>query len=333
MTGMGNIPRDLIALFEPQVEQLGISLERQGGIWSGKASGSEAKGTMWLCAPTPHCLVLCHDISPLEDMPLFEGSQGPYACACMLDDDAIACSRDCGLSMRFIGSRNRKRATHEALATFVEHRPRSLSSNLHAGRAYCSRSIILLPEFFDELDRHYPGEFRELFPLFGSKWNRNSRHAIGSAIDSIPVNPPGKPGSELGLLSTVTSLISKLAAQRATVENEDAGTLGQRARELVSEAIETGAAPPSIDDIAKQLYISRSRLCEVFKLETGQSVGAYSRQLRLERACRLLEDERLTIAEVTRLLGYPSPSAFCHAFVSATGMAPKAWRKASRSAT
>ena len=329
---MGNISRDLIALFEPQVEQLGITLERQGGIWAGRASGSAAEGTMWLCAPAPHCLVLCHDVSPLEDMPLFEGSQGPYACACMLDDDAIDCSQDCGLPMRFIGLRSRGRAAREALATFVERGPRSLSSHLRAGHAYRSRSIILLPEFFDELDRHYSGAFHELFPLFDARWNRGSEHAIGSAIGSIPVNPPSKPGSELGLLSTITSLIAKLA-QRATVEDEDAETLAQHAQDLVSGAIEAGAAPPSIDDVAKQLYISRSRLCELFKRETGQSVGAYGRRLRLERAYRLLGDGNLSVAEVAGLLGYPSPSAFCHAFAAATGMAPRAWQKANRSAT
>lgn len=331
MTGMGNIPRDLIALFEPQVEQLGISLERQGGIWSGKASGSEAKGTLWLCAPTPHCLVLCHDISPLEDMPLFEGSQGPYACVCMLDDDAVACSQDCGLPMRFIGSRGYRQTTHEALATFVEHEPRSLSSRLHAGHTYRSRSIMLLPEFFDELDRRYPGEFDGLFPLFNSKWSGDAVRAIRNAIGSIPVNPPGKPGARLGLLSIIMSLTSNLASQNADDGNTEAKTLAIRAQELVSEVVDAGSAPPSIDDIAKQLYVSRSRLCEMFMRETGQNLGAYGRQLRLERACRLLEDKQLSITEVARLTGYPSTSAFCHAFTSAARMSPRAWRDANLS--
>ena len=64
MTGMGDISRELVALFEPQVEQLGVRLERQGGIWVGEARGSMATGSMWLCAPAPHCLVLCHDVTP-----------------------------------------------------------------------------------------------------------------------------------------------------------------------------------------------------------------------------------------------------------------------------
>ena len=91
MTGMGDIPRELVSLFEPQVEQLGMRLERRSGIWVGDARGSMAKGSMWLCAPAPHCLVLCHDVTPLEDMPLFEGSLGPYACACTMGDDAVTC--------------------------------------------------------------------------------------------------------------------------------------------------------------------------------------------------------------------------------------------------
>ena len=327
MTGMGDIPRELVALFEPQVEQLGVRLERRGGVWVGEARGSVATGSMWLCAPAPHCLVLCHDVTPLEDMPLFEGSLGPYACACTMGDDAVSCSRDCGLPIRFVGSGSGTRRSQDEVATFVEHGPRSLSSRLIAGHVYRSRSIICLPDFFDELDRRYPGEYRGLFPLFDGAWGAAAERAIRHALDSIPAHPPLHPGGELGLLSTVIALMASLSADHSPAADEpEAEALASRARELVSAAIEAGAAPPSIDDVARKLYISRSQLCATFKHATGQSVGAYGRQLRLERACRLLEDESLTIGEVAGLLGYPTPSAFCHAFSSAMGTSPQKWR-------
>ena len=321
----GNISRDLVALFEPQVEQLGIRLERRGGIWMGEAAGGAARGSMWLCAPSPHCLVLCHDVTPLADMPLFEGSQGPYACACTMGGDAVACSRDCGLPIRFVGDAGAGEAPprRDEVATFVERGPRSLSSRLLAGRAYRSRSIIMLPEFFEELDRRYPGEYRGLFSAFGGGWGRDSEHAIRRALDAVPARAPLRPGGELGILSLVSSLAASLAADGREAD-QDADALVDQATRLLSAAVEEGGAPPSVTDLARELYVSRSRLCDAFRRETGQSVGAYARQLRVERACRLLEEGH-AVAEVAVLLSYPSPSAFCHAFSGLTGMSPRAW--------
>lgn len=326
MTGMGDIPRELVALFEPQVEQLGVRLERRGGIWVGEARGSVATGSMWLCAPVSRCLVLCHDVTPLEDMPLFEGSLGPYACACTMGDDAVSCSRDCGLPIRFVGAGGGARRPHDEVATFVERGPRSLSSRLLAGHVYRSRSIICLPDFFDELDRSYPGEFSGLFSAFDSSWGPEAKGAIRHALGNIPAGPPLGPGGSLGLLSTVTSLMASLAADGRGVD-KDEGALVSHARKLLSAAVEEGGAPPSVDELARKLYVSRSRLCDAFKRETGQSVGAYARRLRLERACRLLVAGDLTVAEVADLLGYPSPSAFCHAFSDFTGKPPRVWRE------
>ena len=327
MIDMKGMSRELVALFEPQAEQLGIRLEQHGGIWTGAVTGSAARGTMWLHAPSPYCLVLTHDVTPCNDMPLFEGSLGPYACVCTLGEDALACSKDCGLAIRPIGRGRRDRRAQTELATFVERKPRSLSSSLVAGHTYRSQSIIMLPEFFDELDRRYPGEYRGLFPLFDGAWGAAAERAIRHALDSIPTRPPLHPGGELGLLSTVTALMASLSADRSPAAAEpEAEALASRAQEFISAAIEAGAAPPSIDDVARKLYVSRSRLCATFKHATGQSVGAYGRQLRLERACRLLEDERFTIGEVAGLLGYPTPSAFCHAFSNAMGTSPQKWR-------
>ena len=325
MTGMGDIPRELVALFEPQVEQLGVRLERRGGIWVGEARGSVATGSMWLCTPVSHCLVLCHDVTPLEDMPLFEGSLGPYACACTMGDDAVSCSRDCGLPIRFVGAGGGMRRPHDEVATFVEHGPRSLSSRLLAGHVYRSRSIILLPDFFDDLDRSYPGEFGGLFSAFDGSWGPEAKGAIRHALGNIPAGPPLGPGGSLGLLSTVTSLMASLVADGKGA-GQDEGTLVSHARRLLSAAIEEGGVPPSVDALAHRLYVSRSRLCDAFRRETGQSVGAYARRLRMERACRLLEDGDRSVSEIAVLLGYPSPSAFCHAFSDFTGMSPRAWR-------
>lgn len=76
--------------------------------------------------------------------------------------------------------------------------------------------------------------------------------------------------------------------------------------------------------------MSRSKLCTVFKKETGESVGAYVRRRRIERARDLLADSPLSIAQVSERLGYPSQAAFAQAFKQAVGVSPNAWRAGAR---
>ena len=216
------------------------------------------------------------------------------------------------------------RRPQDEVATFVERGPRSLSSRLLADHVYRSRSIILLPDFFDDLDRSYPGEFGGLFSAFDGSWGPEAKEAIRHALGNIPAGPPLGPGGSLGLLSTVTSLMASLAADGKGA-GQDEGMLVSHAKRLLSAAVEEGGAPPSVDELARRLYVSRSRLCDAFRREAGQSVGAYARQLRMERACRLLEGGARSVSEVAVLLGYPSPSAFCHAFSDFTGLSPRAW--------
>lgn len=318
-----DIPRALAALFVPQASQLEMRLERRGPIWVGRAAGSVADGTMWLSAPTPHCLVLHHDVTPRTDMTMLEESTGPYACACALGDDALRCSRTCGLPIRPLGP---EAGGCGELASFVERGPQRHVSRLLAGRPYRSRSIIVLPEFFDELERRYPGEFDGVFSSFGDAASSGARLAIARALAGVPERPPREAGGELALGATVDALAAALAAHREGEAAEGEKDLVRRARSAIELAVGGGEAPPGVGELAERLYVSRSSLCATFKRETGESVAAFGRRLRAERACELLRDRALSVSDVAGLLGYPSPSAFDHAFSQATGMSPRAWR-------
>lgn len=85
-----------------------------------------------------------------------------------------------------------------------------------------------------------------------------------------------------------------------------------------------------INEVAERLYTSRSKLCATFKAQTGESLGAYIRRRRMERAQDLLADSSLTIAQVAERLGYPQQAAFAQAFKQHTGMTPTAWRSKHR---
>ena len=80
----------------------------------------------------------------------------------------------------------------------------------------------------------------------------------------------------------------------------------------------------TLDELARALLTSRTRLCAVFRQETGESLGAYIRRSKMERARQLLERGGLSVSEVARGVGYPRVSSFTVAFERAFGMPPSA---------
>ena len=132
----------------------------------------------------------------------------------------------------------------------------------------------------------------------------------------------------------VETMVAELACSRTACSQaqQAAGTqastdLAKKAALAVEQAINEGRRI-SVGELADRLYTSRSRLCATFKAETGESVGAYVRRRRTERACELLVDEALSVAQIAERLGYPQQAAFSQAFRQTTGLSPTAWRAA-----
>ena len=63
---------------------------------------------------------------------------------------------------------------------------------------------------------------------------------------------------------------------------------------MIERALDKGRRV-GINEVAERLYTSRSKLCATFKAQTGESLGAYIRRRRMERAQDLLADSSLTI--------------------------------------
>lgn len=68
--------------------------------------------------------------------------------------------------------------------------------------------------------------------------------------------------------------------------------------------------PPSLDDLAHAVGLSRSGLCAAFRQLVGQSVFDYVGDLRMQHALALLNQPGATIAEVAYAVGYGHPSSF-----------------------
>lgn len=106
---------------------------------------------------------------------------------------------------------------------------------------------------------------------------------------------------------------------------------GEDAKTLVDQAVAWLAAnlesQPKIEEVAEQLFVSSSHLRKMFHDVLGRSPQDHLCELKLERACRLLRDTLLSIAEISRTCGYESPSNFTRAFRLRFQASPREWRK------
>jgi AraC-like DNA-binding protein len=89
-------------------------------------------------------------------------------------------------------------------------------------------------------------------------------------------------------------------------------------------------SPPSLDDLAREVGVSRSSLCAGFRQIVGQSIGSYVQELRMEQALELLSDSSQPITEVAYSVGYCHQSSFTVAVQRRYGMSPSELRRSAR---
>jgi AraC family transcriptional regulator len=84
----------------------------------------------------------------------------------------------------------------------------------------------------------------------------------------------------------------------------------------------------SIDDLAAQVGLSRSRFYDLFQLCTGLSPREYLDKLCVESAIAKLSSGHAKIADVSAELGFSAQSNFTRFFLHQVGIPPSAYRRA-----
>ena len=321
----------MTGLYAPQFEQFGIELVGEGAVFTGKVATEDAEGSAWVMPLGANCLVLEHSVVPRHDMSLMERAPEPYACVTQVSSAAVDCMPEAGISPANVRPL-RGPWPASTVCTFVQSSCEEQFSPLKAGQLYHSRCIAFLPEYFEELDGRWPGDFGGLFGAFARPWAEDAQTAIGGALRRLTAARVRGHAGELYATGVVEALVADLAASWAegqlAAERAGGGTarlLAEEAAAEVERALDEGRRP-GVDELAARLYVSRSKLCATFRQETGEAVGTYVRRRRGERAEELLGDAGLEIGEVARRLGYPSAGAFCQAFRTSHGMSPSDWR-------
>ena len=133
------------------------------------------------------------------------------------------------------------------------------------------------------------------------------------------------------LRETVNSLKeAKRGLERGLKDKEDALPDSNWLLDAFKQEVERRMASGDIDlqAIASSLCMTRTHLNRKIKSITGKSCSTIISEMRIERAKRLLRDERgKSVAEISLLCGIEDTSYFISIFKRITGTTPKQWRE------
>lgn len=83
---------------------------------------------------------------------------------------------------------------------------------------------------------------------------------------------------------------------------------------------------PSITALAAEAGVHPSHFIRTFRRHIGVCPGTFVHQLRVDSACRLLQDRELSLAEIASRTGFADQSHFGRVFRRVMGTSPGAWR-------
>lgn len=86
----------------------------------------------------------------------------------------------------------------------------------------------------------------------------------------------------------------------------------------------------TLSTIAGYFYQTPQNIAKVFKSQYGMTVVHFILEMRMERACELLNKEEWNITQIAEMTGYEDTNYFCRVFKKQIGMTPMQYRKKGR---
>jgi AraC family transcriptional regulator len=133
----------------------------------------------------------------------------------------------------------------------------------------------------------------------------------------------------LAMDGLMLELLAVLARMPETRRTQPAQWL-KRARARIADL---AASPISMRDLAMESGVHPVHLTRAFRHAYGVSPAQFARELRIERACRLLADPALALAEVATRAGFSDQSHMTRVLRARLGFTPGARRRMPRPRT
>ena len=125
------------------------------------------------------------------------------------------------------------------------------------------------------------------------------------------------------LLITVARYVGDAIKSIPSFKPKEWGAVSAAIRSVMEKF---GDCDLTLGAIADELYVSKSHLSRQFKLFTGDAFSDYLRTIRLNHACRLLRETRLTVEEIAIQCGLRDIPSFYKSFHNYKGVTPHQYR-------
>jgi two-component system response regulator YesN len=83
----------------------------------------------------------------------------------------------------------------------------------------------------------------------------------------------------------------------------------------------------SVEEISKEVFLSKNYVSSIFKEYTGQSLTSYINGIRINKSKKLLLEGSLSLAEIAGMCGFEDQSYFTNVFKGIVGVSPNRYRK------
>lgn len=168
--------------------------------------------------------------------------------------------------------------------------------------------------------------------LTGQTDNKSKIEGITSGADVYLVKPVSISflyAQICGMLEKRKQLITSLNSNPQTilqslVENDEDKKFISRIEELIFNNLSNTEF--SVDDLAKQMYVSRSSLYTKLNAISDLTPNEFIRLIRLRKAAQYIIEGKYKINEICYLVGFSSPSYFTRSFTKQFGISPKDYR-------
>jgi AraC-like DNA-binding protein len=138
-------------------------------------------------------------------------------------------------------------------------------------------------------------------------------------------------GRELMLQLMAMELLVALARGLREEWEESLRVRSGKARELVRIArdfiVDNHEHDISITDVAGYVFLSPGYFTRAFRDETGMSPLTFLMQVRVDHACKLLEQKEIKVSGIAAQVGFTSPQRFNVAFRKYIGKTPMEYRR------
>ena len=157
-------------------------------------------------------------------------------------------------------------------------------------------------------------------------WRRKSKTVAEKKEAVVKVLQPISPVTESTDLPVEAEAVEEYVSQEPAAQ--ELSPFVARATEFVNAHL--ADTELTAEMMAREMAMSRSKLFELMKQETGKAVMEFVRDLRLEYAARRLE-AGASVAEITYACGFSDPSSFRRAFANKYGVTPSQYRAGQKS--